>query len=283
MLVRSSSSSLTRVRIRKVRKKQEALGLAFGSGVVTIKPLLLATTKPVWLDTDKFPESGGCIVVMNHVSHIDPMTACHFFYDHGRVPRFLAKSTLFKTRALGAFLRNAGQIPVERQSTNAVSAFASAVEAVHAGKCLVIYPEGTLSRDPDMWPMAGKSGAARIALETKAPVIPVGQWGAQDWLPPYQRYPSLAPRKTVTMKVGDPVDFGDLLSLERTPEVVQDATERIMEEITHLVEDIRGLKAPEKRFDMRDHGVRRIGNPHKPHTPDTPQIPHNPKNRRSKR
>ena len=238
-----------------------------------IKPLLLATTKPMWIDTDKFPASGGCIVVMNHVSHIDPMTACHFFYDHGRVPRFLAKSGLFKTKALGAFLRNAGQIPVERQSSNAASALAAAVEAVNEGNCLVIYPEGTLSRDPGMWPMVGKSGAARIALETGAPVVPIGQWGAQEWLAPYAKYPSLAPRKPVTMKVGDPVDLGDLVSHDPTPEVVADATDRIMAAITGLVEDIRGKKAPAKRYDMRDHGVRRTGNPHKTCSPDTPEIP----------
>lgn len=261
------------MRIRKVRQKQEPLGLAFGAGVVVIKPLLLATTKPTWIDTDKFPASGGCIVVMNHVSHIDPMTACHFFYDHGRVPRFLAKSGLFKTKALGAFLRNAGQIPVERQSSNAASAFAAAVEAVREGNCLVIYPEGTLSRDPDMWPMVGKSGAARIALETGAPVVPIGQWGAQEWLAPYAKYPSLAPRKPVTMKVGDPVDLGDLVSHHPTSEVVADATDRIMAAITGLVESIRGEKAPAKRYDMRDHGVRRTGNPHKTFSPDTPEIP----------
>ena len=55
----------------------------------------------------------------------------------------------------------------------------AAVAAVRKGECVVVYPEGTLTRDPAQWPMTGKSGAARIALETGCPVIPVGQWGPQ--------------------------------------------------------------------------------------------------------
>ncbi len=247
----AATSSLTRVTIRT---QQEKLGLAFASGVVVLKPLLLATTRPTWLDTEKFPVSGGCVVVMNHVSHVDPITACDFFYEHGRVPRFLAKSGLFRTRALGAFLRNAGQIPVERQSAQAASAFSAAVEAVGEGKCLVVYPEGTLTRDPDLWPMTGKSGAARIGLETQAPVIPIGQWGAQAWLPPYRKWPAPLPPKPITMKVGDPVDLEDLRELDRTPAVIRTATDRIMAAITGMVEDIRGesgSRAPLRHAQLR--------------------------------
>ena len=82
--------------------------------------------------------------------------------------------------------------------------------AVQAGKCVVVYPEGTITRDPDLWPMVGKSGAARIALATGAPVVPIGQWGAQQLLAPYAKRPDLFPRKLITMKVGDPVDLSDL-------------------------------------------------------------------------
>ena len=79
------------------------------------------------------------------------------------------------------------------------------VAAVRDGECVVVYPEGTLTRDPDLWPMTGKSGAARIALETGCPVIPVGQWGAHELLPPYSKKPDLFPRKQIVMKrpIGD--------------------------------------------------------------------------------
>ena len=117
-----------------------------------------------------------------------------------------------RTRRSAGSSRAAGQIPVERLSRSAVGAFDAAVAAVRDGECVVVYPEGTLTRDPDLWPMTGKSGAARIALETGCPVIPVGQWGAQEMLPPYAKKPDLFPRKRIAMKAGDPVDLTDLVA-----------------------------------------------------------------------
>jgi 1-acyl-sn-glycerol-3-phosphate acyltransferase len=251
----------------KVRKLHERRGWAFGLGVAIIKPALLATTRHEWIDGEKIPEQGGFILVLNHVSHIDPLTAAHIVYDHGRLPRYLAKSGLFKNKALARFLTSAGQIPVERLSRNAIGAYDAAVRAVQGGECVVVYPEGTITRDPRQWPMTGKSGAARIALATGCPVIPVGQWGAQDLLAPYAKKPDLFPRKLITMKVGDPVDLSDLLALPPSHDVTQQATARIMAAITALVEDIRGETAPAERFDMRKAGVPETGNPNKPKKP----------------
>jgi 1-acyl-sn-glycerol-3-phosphate acyltransferase len=245
----------------KVRKLQQRRGWAWNIAVPIIKPLLLATTRRRWIDGEKIPDRGGCIIVINHISHVDPLMAAHIVYDHGRLPRYLAKSGLFRNRGLAFFLTAAGQIPVERLSRNAVGAYDAAVRAVREGECVVVYPEGTITRDPDGWPMTGKSGAARIALATGCPVIPVGQWGAQELLAPYAKRPDLFPRKLVTMKVGDPVDLSDLLARPTSPEVTQEATNRIMAAITHLVEDVRGDTAPTERFDMRKRGVRETGNP----------------------
>lgn len=250
--------------VRRLRQKR---GWAWNLAVPIVKPLLLATTRPRWIDGAKIPESGGCLVVLNHLSHIDPLTTAHFVYDHGRLPRYLAKSGLFRNKALGRFLTAAGQIPVERLSRNAVGAYDAAVEAVRRGECVVVYPEGTITRDPDSWPMVGKSGAARIALATGCPVVPVGQWGAQELLAPYAKKPDLFPRKTVTMKVGDPVDLSDLLAKERSPAVVTEATERIMTALSDLVAEIRGETPPAQRFDPRKAGVAQIGNPKHKHVP----------------
>lgn len=244
-----------------VRKLQQKRGWAWNVAVAIVKPTLLATTRHEWEGGERIPERGGCILVMNHISHVDPLTAAHIVYDHGRIPRYLAKSGLFKNKALGFFLRAAGQIPVERLTRNAVGAYDAAVAAVRAGECVVVYPEGTITRDPDLWPMTGKSGAARIALETGCPVLPVGQWGAQQLLAPYAKKPDLFPRKLIRMKVGEPVDLADLLARPRSPEVVAEATDRIMAAITSLVEDVRGGTAPAERYDMRKHGTRRTGNP----------------------
>jgi 1-acyl-sn-glycerol-3-phosphate acyltransferase len=245
------------VTVRRVRQKR---GWAWWVAVPIVKPVLLLTTKPHWVDGEKIPAEGGCIVVFNHISEVDPLIAAHVIYDHGRIPRYLAKANLFKNRFLGFFLRACGQIPVERLSKNAAGAFDAAVAAVRHGELVVVYPEGTITRDPDLWPMVGKSGAARIALETRAPVVPIGQWGAQEVLAPYARKPDLFPRKRIEMKVGDPVDLADLYDQERTPAVVKQATERIMTALTGLVEEVRGQRAPEERFDPREAGVTQIGN-----------------------
>jgi 1-acyl-sn-glycerol-3-phosphate acyltransferase len=246
-----------------VRRLSQKRGWAVGVAVPLIKPAMLAATSRTWIDGEKIPATGGCVVVFNHISHIDPLLAAHFVYDHGRIPRYLAKSGLFKNAALGGFLKSAGQIPVERLSRNAVGAYDAAVAAIRAGECVVVYPEGTLTRDPDLWPMTGKSGAARIALETGCPVIPVGQWGAHELLAPYAKKPDLVPRKHITMKAGDPVDLTDLLGVPQTPVLVQQATDRIMAALTALVAELRQQRPPAERFDPRKAGVRQTGNPKK--------------------
>lgn len=243
---------------------QEKKSWAWRLAVPVVRSALVATTKHEWVGGENIPTSGGCIIVLNHVSHVDPLTAAHLVYDHGRLPHYLAKSGLFKNKAMARFFTAAGQIPVERLSKNAAGAFDAAVAAVRDGQCVVVYPEGTITRDPGGWPMTGKSGASRIALETGCPVIPVGQWGAQQLLAPYAKKPDLFPRKLIRMKVGEPIDLSDIAAIEpRTAQVVQQATDRIMATITALVEEVRGEVAPAERFDMRKAGVRQTGNPNK--------------------
>jgi 1-acyl-sn-glycerol-3-phosphate acyltransferase len=177
--------------------------------------------------------------------------------------RYLAKDALFRTPVLKYIVKDAGQIPVTRASEGAASAFDAAVKAVEDGECIGVYPEGTITKDPEGWPMRGKTGAARIALATGCPVIPVGQWGAQDILPAYTVRPHVLPRRTAHYKAGDPVDLGDLMGRPVTNEVLHEATDRIMAAITSLVEDLRGETAPAVRFDPKASGVNEIGNPHK--------------------
>lgn len=246
----------------RVRKLDQPRGWAFTVGAGILKPTLLTLSSRTWIDGEKVPATGGCIVVVNHISHLDPLLAAHFLYDHGRLPRYLAKSGLFRNKALAGFLTSAGQIPVERLSRHAVGAYDAAVRAVEEGECIVVYPEGTLTRDPALWPMKGKTGAARIALATGAPVIPVAQWGAHEILPPYTARPHLLPRKQIVMRAGDPVALDDLVARPHTAQVIAEATDRIMAAITDLVADLRGEPAPAERFDPRAHGVRETGNPH---------------------
>jgi 1-acyl-sn-glycerol-3-phosphate acyltransferase len=169
--------------------------------------------------------------------------------DHGHAPRFLAKESVFRVPVIGRIVRAADQIPVQRGTARASDAFSSAVTAIETGKCVAILPEGTLTRDPDLWPMTGKTGAARVALATRCPVIPVAQWGPQRILAPYTRVPRLWPRATVHVWVGAPVPRADLYDREVDAAVLAEATDRIMAAITAILERIRGERAPVQRFD----------------------------------
>lgn len=247
----------------KVRRLRERRGWAYSLAVGLVKPTLLTFSRREWIDGEKIPATGGCVIAVNHVSHIDPLTLAHFLYDHGRLVRYLTKDALWRVPLLKHVVEDAGQIPVSRLSADAAKAFEAAVEAVNEGECIGVYVEGTITKDPTGWPMRGKTGAARIALATGCPVVPVGQWGAQEILPAYTARPHLLPRHTVRYKAGDPVDLGDLQGRPITNDVLHEATDRIMAAITALVEDLRGEKAPAERFDPRRAGVREIGNPNK--------------------
>ena len=159
---------------------------------------------------------------------MDPLTFGHYIHANGRVMRFLAKASLFQVPGLGALLRSAQQIPVHRDTGDAADAYRSAVEAVRAGQLVAVFPEGTLTRDPDMWPMRGKTGAARIALATDAPVIPIGQWGAHRVLPRYGKRIHPFPPKTVHVWAGPPVPLDDLRGRPVDADVLREATDRIM-------------------------------------------------------
>jgi len=249
--------------VPKVRKHQQARGWAMLTAVAILKPVLLTVLRREWINGEKIPATGGCILVINHVSHLDPLTSAHIVYDHGRSPRYLAKAALFDLFFVGTILRGARQIPVERLTADAASAYDSAVQAVNDGECLMVYPEGTITRDPEGWPMRGKTGAARIALATGAPVIPVAQWGVQELLPAYSKHPHFFPRKKVTIKVGDPIDLSDLLDKPETPELIRQTTDRIMAGLAALVGEVRGEQPTPVRFDPRAAGVKEIGNPNK--------------------
>jgi 1-acyl-sn-glycerol-3-phosphate acyltransferase len=102
-----------------------------------------------------------------------------------------------------------------------------------------------------MWPMTSKTGVARVALLTKAPVIPIAQWGANELLPPYAKKPRLLPRKTHHVLVGPPVDLSAYYGQEPTAEVLRSATDTIMMAVTRLLAELRGEPAPGQLYDPR--------------------------------
>ncbi|MFZ0323577.1 MAG: lysophospholipid acyltransferase family protein [Actinomycetes bacterium] len=237
-----------------------------------LRPPLMLMTRRDWQGIEHIPSSGGCVVVTNHLSHVDPFTFAHFVNDAGRAPRFLAKSEVFELPGAGAVIRAAGQIPVYRETKDAANAYRAALAAVDAGECVVIYPEGTLTRDPALWPMTGKTGAARIGLTTGCPVVPVAQWGPQHVLSPYSRVPKLFPRSVMHVWAGPPVDLDDLRQVDLTADVLRNATTRIMAGIVSLMERIRGESAPAQLYDPRTAHVPLTGNPARPR-PDQDKRP----------
>lgn len=234
-----------------VRVSRRRIGFWYRLAAVIAKPPLVVLFKRDWRGMEHIPADGGFITAVNHNSYIDPLSYAHFQYNTGRVPRFLAKDGLFKDGFVGKVMKGTGQIPVYRETTNALDAFRAAVDAIERGECVAFYPEGTLTRDPEMWPMTAKSGAARVALRTKCPVIPVAQWGANLALPPYSKKLSLFPRKKLQVLAGKPVDLSRFYDKEPTPEILREVTEEIMAGVTELLEEIRQEKAPAVPYDPR--------------------------------
>ena len=229
--------------------------------IAVVRPLLMLFTTRDWSGAENLPTGGGYVVCPNHYSYLEPLVVGHFLVDHGHSPRYLGKVEVFTAPVVGAIVRRADQIPVYRESGRAQDAYRAAVAAVRAGKGVAIYPEGTLTRDPDLWPMRGKTGAARVALETQCPVIPMATWGAHEVLAPFSTRLRLLPRRTMQVRAGAPVALDDLYGREITTEVLREATARIMAAITAELEVLRGKQAPVVRFDPRAHGVTSIGRP----------------------
>jgi 1-acyl-sn-glycerol-3-phosphate acyltransferase len=213
----------------------------------------MACTRRDWRGAEHLP-AGGFVAVSNHLSYSDPFTLAHFLVDHGVPPRFLAKEDVFRIPLAGRIVRGAGQIPVRRNSADAGLALQAAVDAVNAGECVAVYPDGTLTRDPGLWPMTGKTGAARIALSTGAPVVPIAQWGPQELLAPYGRRLHLLRRPAVHVWAGPPVDLSPWRDKPLDAEVLAGATAAIVGAMTGLLEQIRGEPAPGVRWDPRVAG-----------------------------
>lgn len=230
------------------------LGFWYVFAACVLKPLTFAFTRRRWAGMEHVPRTGGVILAANHISHADPIVlADYVIFGAGRPARFMAKSTLFKGNGLvGRVMRGAKQIPVHRHTKDASAALHDAVAALHAGECIVIYPEGTVSRDPEKWPMLAKTGVARLALLSGAPVVPIGQWGAEQILDTYRtKGLHLLPPHKVTVLAGPPVDLSAWVGQPLTAEVLRGATNEVMSAITRLVEQLRGDTAPETVHDPR--------------------------------
>ncbi len=226
------------------QRRRGRLGPAFRLAVFILRPFLTLFTKRDWRGTQYLESDGGIVLAANHLSWFDPLAICHVLWENDRPPRFLAKDSLFTIPFVGWVLRDTGQIPVMRGTRDAALAVKAAVSAAERGECVVVYPEGTITKDPDLWPARAKSGAARIALTANVPLVPMAHWGAQDVIGPYRKEFRILPRKTMRVAVGPPVDLDDLRGRELTAEVLGIASQRLMDAITQLLRSLRDTDSP---------------------------------------
>ncbi|MFI5931360.1 lysophospholipid acyltransferase family protein [Actinoplanes sp. NPDC051494] len=209
-----------------------------------VVPTLWILTRRTWRGIENVPAGGGVIITPNHMSQFDPLPVAYYVYRAGRWPRFLAKASIWKIPVIGFLLTRTWQIPVVRGSVEAARSLDTLVDAIHQGAAVIIYPEGTTTRDPDLWPMTGKTGAARLALVTGAPVIPMATWGTQGIHDVRTNKVSLRPRRPISVAAGKPVDLSRWLGHAPSRTVLAQMTEAIQLAGRDLLADLRDEPAP---------------------------------------
>jgi 1-acyl-sn-glycerol-3-phosphate acyltransferase len=218
--------------------------------VVILVPLINLLIRSRWDGKENLPRTGGYILAPNHLSYADWPTVALFSHSYGhRYPVFMIKSPVFSVKLIGPLMTKVGQLPVYRGRGDAGLVLRQAERALRSGAAVIVYPEGTASRDPDLWPMKAKTGAARLALTTGVPVIPIAHWGAQEILPYGTKRPHLFPRKTVRMAAGPPVDLSRYDGQPLTSATLRAATADIMADITALLAKIRQETPPAVPYD----------------------------------
>ncbi|WP_433274729.1 lysophospholipid acyltransferase family protein [Actinosynnema sp. CS-041913] len=227
------------------RLPRRGRGFWYSVAIDVLWPLLVLFVRMRMAGGANIPSRGAVLLASNHLSFADPVTLTAFTLASGRVPRYLAKASLWKAPVIGWVMSSGRHIPVDRGSVRAGRALDPARSSLEDGQCVIVYPEGTFSADPDGWPMRGKNGVARLALESRTPVVPVAQWGTRELLPPGRFVPR--PWTKVHVVAGPPVDLSDLYGPNPTKQVLDAATERIMAAITALLAGVRELPHPGSR------------------------------------
>jgi 1-acyl-sn-glycerol-3-phosphate acyltransferase len=225
-----------------VERKQGGFWITFGVSLLYPATWLLGRRKA--RGVEHLPKSGGALLVLNHISHLDGPMDAMFVYRQKRVPRFLVKASMFTVFFVGRVLRGTGQVPVYRGTAKAADSMLAAVTALDAGGTVVIYPEGTITKDPAGWPMSSRTGVARIALASNVPVVPIARWGTREILDHYNKTFRPIPRKTVTVLVGEPLDLSAYRGQPVTPQLLREVTDLVMARVRELLAELREEPAP---------------------------------------
>jgi 1-acyl-sn-glycerol-3-phosphate acyltransferase len=211
-------------------------------------PTSYLTGQPDYRGQEYLPSEGGALVVANHISYLDPLYTALWVHSAGRMPRFLAKASLWKIPVFDAVLAGTGQIPVYRDSADAQQSLRDGVKGLEEGKVVVIYPEGTITRDPAGWPMHSRTGAARLALSTQVPVVPVVHWGTREIYDHYNKRFRPLPRTTVTVRGGAPLDLAAYRDRPIDATLLREVTDLMMGRCRELLGEVRGETPPATFF-----------------------------------
>ncbi len=197
---------------------------------------------------ENVPRSGPAILAFNHISYLDPLATAYLVDKTKRVPRFLAKSELFQDKRIAWILKGAKQIEVKRGTMTAPMALDNGITALRKGEIVVVFPEGTITDDPDLKPLPAKTGAARLALGSGAPLIPCAVWGTQNIWPKGYAKNWWPPRQDILVRVGEPMEIsGDPRSTDDWRLVSERLTEAIEVLVASLRPAIPDRRRPKKR------------------------------------
>jgi len=199
---------------------------------LTLAPTLRGYFRPQVTGLAMVPRAGGVVIAANHISASDevftPLAARRQIYYFAKAEYFTGGG--MRGRAMAAAMNGLGQIPVEREDPRAAASTVDiGVELLREGKALGIYPEGT--RSPDGRLHKFRTGVARLALRSGAPVVPTGLVGTDLVLPPGDR---MWRRRPVSVHFGAPLDFSGRSEDERSAKVLREVTESIREAIQKL-------------------------------------------------
>lgn len=223
-------------------------------------PLVGLISRITLRGAENIPAKGGFILAPCHFSAIDPVIMGVGLWKAGRAPRFMAKESLFRIPVLGSILRGLGQIPVDRSGQKrALGPMKAARSLTDTGNGIIVYPEGSLTRDPDLWPMRGKTGAVRMALDANIPLIPAAHWGTQILMPRYSGRIRFFPRTPITILIGKPIDLSAFRGKPIDQKLLTTATNILMTAIAELQGQLRGEQPPTKRWDPAEHNQTTTG------------------------
>ncbi|HEY8202904.1 MAG TPA: lysophospholipid acyltransferase family protein, partial [Actinomycetota bacterium] len=220
-------------------------GRSLEAGYLLMKALLRPALA-AWFDwhidgTRNLPAEGPAIVAVNHISYLDPLAVGYALDVNHRRPRFLAKAELFSAPVVGWVVRSARQIKVDRAGRFALRSLRYAEKALTEGEVVVIFPEGTTTTNLDMSPGRPKSGVARLALVTGAPVIPCATWGGQ-WVWTKHLGINPGPGKDVWIRFGKPVDLGRYEGRADDSQAWKEVTRLVFDEIQVTLAGLKAVK-----------------------------------------